>query len=342
MSEALESIKHAALGEVAAASDSRTLEQIRVAYLGKKGQVTALLKQLGSMEPATRKAFGEQVNTAKQAVSDAIEKRSRELAASELAEQLAGESIDVTLDGRGVAPGGLHPLTRTLQRIERLFNEIGFETMDGPEIEDDFHNFGALNIPDWHPARAMQDTFYAGQGKHVLRTHTSPVQIRTMKAVVESGRTPPIRIVCPGRVYRVDSDRTHSPMFHQVEGLYVAKDVRFTDLKYDLQTFLSRFFEEEVEALFRPSYFPFVEPGADVHMRWKDPAKGPDHPGQWLELLGCGMVHPNVFKAVGLDPEQWSGYAFGMGVERLTMLRYGVNDLRQFFTNDARFLSQFA
>lgn len=342
MSEVLESIKLTALNEIAAATDSRALEQIRVDYLGKKGQVTALLKQLGAMEPETRKAFGEQVNLAKQAVAEAIEKRARELASSELADQLARESIDVTLDGRGDVPGGLHPLTRTLQRIERLFNEIGFETMDGPEIEDDFHNFGALNIPEWHPARAMQDTFYAGGGKHVLRTHTSPVQIRTMRAVVESGRTPPIRIICPGRVYRCDSDRTHSPMFHQVEGLYVAKDVRFTDLKYDLQTFLSRFFEEEVEALFRPSYFPFVEPGADVHMRWKDPSKGPDHPGQWLELLGCGMVHPKVFEAVGLDPEEWTGYAFGMGVERLTMLRYGVNDLRQFFTNDVRFLSQFA
>ena len=342
MSESLESIKRAALSEIAAAADSRALEQIRVGYLGKKGQVTALLKQLGAMQPEERKAFGEQVNLAKQTVSDAISRRGKELAASEMAEQLAGERIDVTLDGRGDAPGGLHPLTRTLQRIERLFNEIGFETMDGPEIEDDFHNFGALNIPEWHPARAMQDTFYAGGGQHVLRTHTSPVQIRTMRAVVESGRTPPIRIICPGRVYRVDSDRTHSPMFHQVEGLYVARDVRFTDLKYDLQTFLSRFFEEDVEALFRPSYFPFVEPGADVHMRWKDPAKGPDHPGQWLELLGCGMVHPNVFRAVGLDPEEWTGYAFGMGVERLTMLRYGVDDLRQFFTNDVRFLSQFA
>lgn len=342
MSDSLEEIQRLALKDIAAASESRALEQIRVNYLGKKGQVTSLLKQLGGMEPDQRKAYGDQVNRTKQTVADAITKRASELAASELAERLAVEAIDVTLPGRGQGSGGLHPLTRTLGRIESLFNDLGFETMDGPEIEDDFHNFAALNIPELHPARAMQDTFYVDGGKHVLRTHTSPVQIRTMKAIVESGREPPIRIICPGRVYRVDSDRTHSPMFHQVEGLYVAKDVKFTDLKYDLQTFLSRFFEQDVEALFRPSYFPFVEPGADVHMRWKDPSKGADHPGSWLELLGCGMVHPKVFEAVGIDPERYTGYAFGMGVERLTMLRYGVDDLRQFFNNDLRFLRQFA
>ncbi|WP_420468303.1 phenylalanine--tRNA ligase subunit alpha [Panacagrimonas sp.] len=342
MSDTLEAIQHAALAEIAAAAESRALEQLRVNYLGKKGRVTELLKQLGAMAPDERKAFGDRVNKVKDLIAAAIQHRSTQLLQAELAARLASETIDVTLPGRGDGVGGLHPLTRTLQRIERLFNELGFETMDGPEIEDDFHNFGALNIPELHPARAMQDTFYVDNGARVLRTHTSPVQIRTMQAVVAAGRTPPIRIICPGRVYRVDSDRTHSPMFHQVEGLYVAENVRFSDLKYDLQTFLSRFFEQDVEALFRPSYFPFVEPGADVHMRWRDPSKGPDHPGRWLELLGCGMVHPKVFEAVGIDPEKYTGYAFGMGVERLTMLRYGVDDLRLFFNNDLRFLRQFA
>ena len=342
MSEQLDSIQQAALAEISAAPDSRELEQLRVNYLGKKGRVTELLKQLGGMAPDERKAFGDRVNRVKDAVAAAITTQGAQLAQKELAAKLASETIDVTLPGRGEGVGGLHPLTRTLNRIERLFNELGFETMDGPEIEDDFHNFGALNIPELHPARAMQDTFYVENGARVLRTHTSPVQIRTMQNVVKSGRTPPIRIICPGRVYRVDSDRTHSPMFHQVEGLYVAEDVSFADLKYDLQTFLSRFFEQDVEALFRPSYFPFVEPGADVHMRWRDPSKGPDHPARWLELLGCGMVHPKVFEAVGLDPERYTGYAFGMGVERLTMLRYGVDDLRLFFNNDLRFLQQFA
>lgn len=342
MSESLEAIQQAALAEIAAARDSCELEQIRINVLGKKGRITELLKQLGGMAPDERKTFGDRVNRARDTVAQAVSSRAGQLAQAELAARLAGETIDVTLPGRGEAVGGLHPLTRTLQRIERLFGEIGFEIMDGPEIEDDFHNFGALNIPELHPARAMQDTFYVDQGTRVLRTHTSPVQIRTMRAVVESGREPPIRIICPGRVYRVDSDRTHSPMFHQVEGLYVAEDVSFADLKYDLQTFLSRFFEQDVEALFRPSYFPFVEPGADVHMRWRDPSKGPEHPGRWLELLGCGMVHPKVFEAVGLDPERYTGYAFGMGVERLTMLRYGVDDLRLFFNNDLRFLKQFA
>jgi len=342
MSESLDAIQQSALAEISAAPDSRDLEQLRVNYLGKKGRVTELLKQLGGMAPEERKAFGDRVNRVKELVTTALSHRGTQLARKELAAKLASETIDVTLPGRGEGVGGLHPLTRTLNRIERLFNELGFETMDGPEIEDDFHNFGALNIPELHPARAMQDTFYVENGARVLRTHTSPVQIRTMQNIVKSGRTPPIRIICPGRVYRVDSDRTHSPMFHQVEGLYVAEDVSFADLKYDLQTFLSRFFEQDVEALFRPSYFPFVEPGADVHMRWRDPSKGPDHPGRWLELLGCGMVHPKVFEAVGLDPERYTGYAFGMGVERLTMLRYGVDDLRLFFNNDLRFLQQFA
>ncbi|SFF38065.1 phenylalanyl-tRNA synthetase, alpha subunit [Fontimonas thermophila] len=323
----LEDLLHQAQADIAAAADTRTLDALRVDLLGKKGRITELLKQLGTMAPDERKAFGERVNRLKETVAQAIEQRARALEAQALAQRLASERIDVTLPGRGELPGGLHPITRTIERISRLFGELGFETVEGPEIEDDFHNFSALNIPEAHPARAMQDTFYVMNGTRLLRTHTSPVQIRTMQT-----RKPPIRIICPGRVYRCDSDRTHSPMFHQVEGLYVAERVTFADLKYDLQTFLSRFFEREVEALFRPSYFPFVEPGADVHMRWGD---------RWLELLGCGMVHPKVFEAVGIDPERYTGYAFGMGVERMAMLRYGVDDLRLFFDNDLRFLEQF-
>lgn len=338
MTDSLDTLLDEARGAIDAATESRALEQLRVDYLGKKGRVTELLKQLGGMAPDERKLFGERVNRVKDAISGALDSRGQTLQQAELARQLAAESIDVTLPGRGELPGGLHPLTRTIQRIERLFNELGFESVEGPEIEDDFHNFGALNIPELHPARAMQDTFYVKNGERVLRTHTSPVQIRTMQALVKAGGKPPIRIICPGRVYRVDSDRTHSPMFHQVEGLYVAENVTFSDLKYDIETFLSRFFERDVMALFRPSYFPFVEPGADVHIRWSEPGKGE----RWLEVLGCGMVHPKVFEAVGLDPERYTGFAFGMGVERFAMLRYGVDDLRQFFNNDLRFLQQFA
>ena len=338
MTDTLDTLLDEARGAIDAAAESRALEQLRVDYLGKKGRVTELLKQLGGMAPDERKLFGERVNRVKDAIAGALDLRGQTLQQAELARQLAAESIDVTLPGRGALPGGLHPLTRTIQRIERLFNELGFESVEGPEIEDDFHNFGALNIPELHPARAMQDTFYVKNGERVLRTHTSPVQIRTMQALVKAGGKPPIRIICPGRVYRVDSDRTHSPMFHQVEGLYVAENVTFSDLKYDIETFLSRFFERDVKALFRPSYFPFVEPGADVHIRWSEPGKGE----RWLEVLGCGMVHPKVFEAVGLDPERYTGFAFGMGVERFAMLRYGVDDLRQFFNNDLRFLQQFA
>jgi phenylalanyl-tRNA synthetase alpha chain len=319
--------------DIEAAADARALEQLRVDLLGKKGRVTELLKQLGAMAPDQRKAFGERVNRAKDEVAALIDARKRAVADAAMARQLAAETLDVTLPGRGEAAGGLHPLTRTIARIERLFAEQGFASVSGPEIEDDFHNFGALNIPANHPARAMQDTFYVQGGARLLRTHTSPVQIRTMQQVVKSKGTPPIRIICPGRVYRKDLDRTHSPMFHQVEGLYVAERVTLADLKYDLMTFLKRFFERDMEVMFRPSYFPFVEPGADVHIRWEG--------GRWLEVLGCGMVHPNVFEAVGLDPERYTGYAFGMGVERMAMLRYGVDDLRQFFANDLRFLEAF-
>jgi phenylalanyl-tRNA synthetase alpha chain len=333
MTETVEDLLQAARRDIEAAADARALEQLRVDLLGKKGRVTELLKQLGGMAPDQRKAFGERVNRAKDEVTALLDARRRALADAGMARQLAAETLDVTLPGRGEAAGGLHPLTRTLQRIERLFAEQGFASVSGPEIEDDFHNFGALNIPENHPARAMADTFYVKGGKLLLRTHTSPVQIRTMQRVVKAGGTPPIRIICPGRVYRKDLDRTHSPMFHQVEGLYVAERVTLADLKYDLMTFLKRFFERDMDVMFRPSYFPFVEPGADVHIRWEGE--------RWLEVLGCGMVHPNVFEAVGLDPERYTGYAFGMGVERMAMLRYGVDDLRQFFANDLRFLEAF-
>jgi phenylalanyl-tRNA synthetase alpha chain len=318
---------------IASASDLRALEQLRVDWLGKKGRITDLLKQLGGMAPDQRKVFGERVNRVKEAVSGLLESRQGQLADAELRRQLAAETIDVSLPGRGMDAGGLHPISRVITRIERLFGELGFESVSGPEIEDDFHNFGALNIPELHPARAMHDTFYVNNGSRVLRTHTSPVQIRTMQSYVKSGRQPPIRIICPGRVYRCDSDRTHSPMFHQVEGLYVADDVSFADLQYDLKTFLSRFFEREVEVRFRPSYFPFTEPSSEVDIK--------DEQGRWLEVLGCGMVHPRVFEAVGIDPERYTGYAFGLGVERFSMLRYGVDDLRMFFNNDLRFLGEF-
>jgi len=332
MTESIEELLERARRETDAAADARALEALRVELLGKKGQVTELLKQLGGLPPEQRKAFGERVNKARDEIAARLDARKQALADAELSRKLAAESVDVTLPGRGEAPGGLHPVTRTIRRMERLFADQGFESMAGPEIEDDFHNFGALNIPEDHPARAMQDTFYVQGGRKLLRTHTSPVQIRTLEAAVKAGFKPPVRIICPGRVYRRDFDRTHSPMFHQVEGLYVAEQVSMADLKHDLMTFLSRFFEREMEVMFRPSYFPFVEPGADVHIRWGE---------KWLEVLGCGMVHPNEFEAVGIDPERYTGYAFGMGVERFAMLRYGVDDLRQFFANDLRFLEQF-
>ena len=333
MSQQLDELKLTALAEIEAASDARELEQLRVDLLGKKGRVTELLKALGGMAPDERKSFGELVNRVKEAVASALEVRGAKLAEGALAAQLAAERIDVSLPGRGETLGGLHPVTRTIQRIERLFGELGFATVEGPEIEDDFHNFGALNIPELHPARGMHDTFYVKNGDMVLRTHTSPVQIRTMAKMVKEGRNPPIRIICPGRVYRSDSDRTHSPMFHQVEGLYVGENVSFADLQHDLKTFLSRFFEREAEVRFRPSYFPFTEPSSEVDIK--------DEKGRWLEVLGCGMVHPKVFEAVGIDPERYTGYAFGLGVERFAMLRYGVDDLRNFFNNDLRFLEQF-
>lgn len=315
-----------------------TLEQIRVQYLGKKGHITALMKQLGQLSAEQRPRAGQVINQAKQAVQQAIGLKKTDVQNAELKTQLMAETIDVTLPGRGQQTGGLHPVSRTMVRIEKLFAEMGFEVKTGPEIEDDYHNFEALNIPESHPARAMHDTFYFDPHT-VLRTHTSPVQIRTMEA-----QKPPLRVIAPGRVYRCDSDVTHTPMFHQVEGLMVDEQVSFTDLKGILDEFLKQFFEKDLKVRFRPSYFPFTEPSAETDIECVMCAgKGCrvcSHTG-WLEVLGCGMVHPEVFRHVGIDSEKYTGFAFGMGVERLAMLRYGVNDLRLFFENDLRFLRQF-
>jgi phenylalanyl-tRNA synthetase alpha chain len=322
----LHSIIASARSEAAAVRDLREMEALRVRYLGKQGLITAELKSLGSLSADQRPAAGKRINEAKQAVEALLQARREALEGESMDARLAGERIDVTLPGRGQPPGGLHPVTRTLERIEDLFASIGFEVAEGPEIEDDFHNFEALNIPAHHPARAMQDTFYFGDGR-VLRTHTSPVQIRVMQA-----SKPPLRIIAPGRVYRCDSDLTHSPMFHQVEGLMVGEDVTFAHLKGILNDFLHAFFEADLEVRFRPSYFPFTEPSAEVDIRGEN---------GWLEVLGCGMVHPSVLENVGIDSERFTGFAFGMGVERLAMLRYRINDLRMFFDNDLRFLTQF-
>jgi len=326
--QSLNEIESNALEAIEAANEPKQLEQMRVDFLGKKGQLTELLKGLGKLEPAERPKAGAAINQAKQKVQQAIQARSKILEEQALEAKLASESIDVTLPGRGEPLGGLHPVSRTLKRIEDFFATVGFSVETGPEIEDDYHNFEALNIPPHHPARAMHDTFYFGPDQ-LLRTQTSDVQIRTMERV-----EPPLRIIAPGRVYRCDSDMTHTPMFHQVEGLLVDETASFTDLKSILYDFLHHFFEEDFEIRFRPSYFPFTEPSAEVDIQI-----GND--GNWLEVLGCGMVHPNVLEKVGIDSEKYTGYAFGMGVERLTMLRYGVKDLRMFFENDLRFLRQF-
>lgn len=324
---------------VDAAEDLRGLDEVRVAWLGKKGRLTALLKSLGELPKEERPQAGQAINEAKQAVQARIETRRRSLEEAALEERLARESVDVTLPGRGQQRGGLHPVTRTLQRIEEIFRQAGFHVADGPEVEDEFHNFEALNMPEHHPARAMQDTFFVRPGE-VLRTHTSPVQIRSMR-----DSTPPLRIIAPGRVYRCDSDVTHTPMFHQVEGLLVDREVSMSHLKGVLTDFLRHFFESDLAVRFRPSYFPFTEPSAEVDMECVicggEGCRVCSGTG-WLEVLGCGMVHPGVFRHVGVDAETWRGYAFGMGVERLAMLRYGVDDLRLFFENDLRFLRQFA
>ncbi len=328
----------AALDALAEAADLAVLDQIRVQYLGKKGELTQLLKTLGKLPAEDRRAAGQEINAAKNQLSDAINRCRDELQSRAEANQLKAESIDVSLPGRRHEIGGLHPVTRTMERIEGFFAGVGFEVAEGPEIEDDYHNFEALNIPAHHPARAMHDTFYIDEHT-VLRTHTSPVQVRVM----ESG-APPIRIICPGRVYRCDSDVTHTPMFHQVEGLVVDTDVSFPSLKGMIEQFLKVFFEKPLGVRFRPSYFPFTEPSAEVDIECVIcSGKGCrvcKNTG-WLEIMGCGMVHPNVFEHSGIDTEKYTGFAFGLGVERLAMLRYGVNDLRLFFDNDLQFLRQF-
>ncbi len=335
----LDELEQQALQAVADAGNTATLDDVRVRYLGKKGLLTLQLKQLGALPAAERPAAGQEINRVKQQVQQAIEMRAGVLQAAVLNEQLSSETIDVALPGRGHTHGGLHPVTQTLRRIEQLFRPLGFTVEEGPEIEDDYHNFGALNIPDHHPARAMHDTFYF-DAHTLLRTHTSPVQVRVMEQ-----RQPPLRIIAPGRVYRCDSDLTHTPMFHQVEGLLVDEHVSFANLKGLIDEFLRAFFErDDLAVRFRPSYFPFTEPSAEVDIQCVmcagDGCRVCSQSG-WLEVLGCGMVHPKVFEQVGIDNERYTGFAFGMGVERLAMLRYGVNDLRLFFENDMNFLTQF-
>ena len=313
---------------IAAANDLDELDDVRVRYLGRRGRVTAESRRIGALAPELRPEAGQRLNDCRRALQDALDARKDAISAKTLRSRLESERLDVSLPGRGQSSGGLHPVTRTLNRITSLFRAIGFDVVEGPELEDEYHNFEALNIPSHHPARAMQDTFYFPDGT-LLRTHTSPVQIRVMQS-----RRPPLRIIAPGRVYRCDSDQTHTPMFHQVEGLMVGEDVSFAHLKGVLHGFLRQFFEaDDLEVRFRPSYFPFTEPSAEVDIRGE---RG------WLEVLGSGMVHPNVLENCGIDSERFTGFAFGMGVERFAMLRYGVDDLRSFFENDLRFLKQFA
>ena len=338
MSTSLDELLAQALQELAAASDLIQLDAVRVHYLGKKGLFTEQMKELGKLDPEQRRAVGQVINQAKDSFQTQLEAKKTELESAALTTRLASERIDVTLAGRGQAVAGLHPVTTTLRRINKIFASVGFQVVEGPEIEDDYHNFEALNIPAHHPARAMHDTFYF-DAHRVLRTHTSPVQIRVMES-----ETPPLKVIAPGRVYRCDSDITHTPMFHQVEGFLVDTDVSFADLKGVVYEFLRAFFEKDIQVRFRPSYFPFTEPSAEVDiecvMCGGEGCRVCSHTG-WLEVMGCGMIHPEVFKAVNIDSEQYSGFAFGMGVERLAMLRYGINDLRLFFENDLKFLQQF-
>jgi len=324
---ALKDLIAQAADAIDAAVDLAALDAVRVAYLGKKGELTERLKALGQLPVEQRASVGQEINLAKQAVQTRLNERRENLENDALEAKLAADAVDVSLPGRGLSLGGHHPVSRAQSRIERIFTNAGFGVRSGPEIEDEFHNFTALNIPENHPARAMHDTFYFPGGT-LLRTHTSPVQIRS---IVEEGV--PIRIIAPGRVYRCDSDQTHTPMFHQVEGLVIDENVSFANLKAVLHEFVEAFFERKAELRFRPSYFPFTEPSAEVDMRWGE--------GKWLEILGCGMVHPNVLESAGVDSEKYTGYAFGIGIERLAMLRYGVTDLRTFFENDLRFLRQF-
>jgi phenylalanyl-tRNA synthetase alpha chain len=324
----LAELREEAVAAAEEALDLAALDAVRVKYLGKKGLLTAQLRELGHLKPDERPLAGAEINAAKEALTLLIEQRRQAFEDDRLHAALAADALDVTLKGRGQTRGSLHPVTQTLRRITRIFELAGFAVHTGPEVEDDFHNFTALNIPENHPARAMHDTFYLRSGL-LLRTHTSPVQIRALKA-----NGAPIRLIAPGRVYRCDSDLTHTPMFSQVEGLAIDRNVSFANLKSVLFEFVSSFFERPVELRFRPSYFPFTEPSAEVDVRSES--------GRWLEILGCGMVHPNVLRNAGVDPGEFSGYAFGMGVERLAMLRYGVQDLRAFFENDLRLLGQFA
>jgi phenylalanyl-tRNA synthetase alpha chain len=328
----IEQFSAQALADIAAADTPDALETLRVSLLGKSGSITAQLKALGALPADQRKTAGEAINRMRDAIGDALSVRKFALDEVVLNARLAGETIDVTLPGRDATRGGLHPVTRTLERITEIFGRLGYELADGPEIEDDWHNFEALNFPPHHPARAMHDTFYFGDGR-LLRTHTSGVQVRYMK-----DNAPPLRMIAAGKVYRSDSDQTHTPMFHQVEGLLVDEHASFADLKGTLAEFVRAFFERDFEMRFRPSYFPFTEPSAEVDIAWQQP----DGSTRWLEVLGCGMVHPNVLRNVGIDPERYTGFAFGLGVERFAMLRYGVSDLRDFFDNDVRFLRQFA
>ena len=333
----IQSLSALALADIEAAQTPEALEALRVGLLGKQGSITAQLKQLGALPAEQRKAAGEAINLARDAVGQALAARKAVLEDIALDARLAGEAIDVTLPGRTPQRGGIHPVSRTLERIAEIFGRLGYELAVGPEIEDDWHNFEALNFPPHHPARAMHDTFYfppdASGVARLLRTHTSGVQVRYMDQ-----HAPPLRMIAAGKVYRSDSDQTHSPMFHQVEGLLVDEHSTFADLKGTLAEFVRAFFERDFQMRFRPSYFPFVEPGAEVDIAWQQP----DGSVRWLEVLGCGMVHPSVLRNCGIDPERYTGFAFGLGVERFAMLRYGVNDLRAFFDNDVRFLRQFA
>jgi phenylalanyl-tRNA synthetase alpha chain len=340
VSQELDSLLESASNAINQVSDLASLDSIRVAYLGKKGEITARLKDLGQIPAEQRPAAGQAINQIKVQIQNLLEQQKSFINTKLIAIKLASETVDVTLPGRVETSGGLHPVTLTMNRIQQMFGKLGFDVVEGPEVEDDFHNFEALNIPAHHPARAMHDTFYFNDNR-LLRTHTSPVQIRVLE-----NQQPPVRIIAPGRVYRCDSDITHTPMFHQVEGLLVDENVSFSDLKGTLHEFLKLFFEQDdLKTRFRPSYFPFTEPSMEVDISCVMCSGGGcrvcSHTG-WLEILGCGMVHPEVFRHVKIDPEIYTGYAFGVGVERMAMLRYGVNDLRLFFENDLRFLRQFS
>lgn len=338
MSANLDDILAQGLKELAVVTDLNQLDQVRVQFFGKKGFFTEQMKQLGALDPEQRRAVGQVINQAKDQLQSQLEQKKMALESAALEARLASERVDVTLPGRGQSVAGLHPVTTTLRRISKIFTSVGFTVVEGPEIEDDYHNFEALNIPAHHPARAMHDTFYIDP-RTVLRTHTSPVQIRVMES-----ETPPLKVIAPGRVYRCDSDITHTPMFHQVEGFLVDTDVSFADLKGVVYQFLRAFFEKDIQVRFRPSYFPFTEPSAEVDIECVmcngEGCRVCSQTG-WLEVMGCGMIHPEVFKSVNIDSEQYTGFAFGMGVERLAMLRYGINDLRLFFENDLKFLEQF-